>query len=282
MTRTTIRAKNTTSVLESQILPAVEYRSVSFAFLTEDEQEHSVLDSISFHVQKNEIVSIIGPSGCGKTTALKLMAGLYTKGQLNINISGDVLVDGKDATVARKEHSIGMVFQDPVLLPWRTVRQNVALVTEIIKATRTDKIDELLQNVGLAEFAAMYPSQLSGGMKQRVAIARAVITKPSLLLLDEPFSALDEITRENFDLYLTTLQRQLMMTMVLVTHNLAEAVFISDRIIQLSARPARIVAEHLVPLSRPRMRESLSDPGFGEALDKIRRSWIDAQSEWRY
>lgn len=266
------------SIYDSQ--PLVAYRSVSFAFSTEDEQKHLVLDNISFQVQKGEIVSIIGPSGCGKTTILKLIAGLYTRGQLNVNLSGDVLVDGKDATIARKEHCIGMVFQDPVLLPWRTVYQNVALATEIIRTKLTAKVDEMLQHVGLTKFANMYPSQLSGGMKQRVAIARALIPKPSLLLLDEPFSALDEITRENFDLYLTNLQRQLMMTMVLATHNLVEAIFISDRIIQLSARPARIMAEHLVSLSRPRTRESFSCSGFTETLKKIRRLWIDDQTAW--
>jgi NitT/TauT family transport system ATP-binding protein len=210
------------------------------------------LRDITFEVGDNEFVSIIGPSGCGKSTMLRLISDLLPV------TSGRVLIDREPARVARRRRDIGFVFQEPALMPWRSATKNVRLPLEVLRrdgAAGKKKALELLDLVGLGEFIGKRPDQLSGGMRQRVSIARALTYDPGLLLMDEPFGALDQITRDEMNAELLKIWEQLRCTVIFVTHSIAEAIFLSDRVVVLSPRPGRIVEIVDVPLSRPR------DPG---------------------
>jgi len=194
------------------------------------------LEAVSLKVQAGEFVSLVGPSGCGKSTLLRLVAGLLapTEGRL----------------VVERGQGVGFVFQSPTLLPWRTVEDNVLLPTElagISKSIRRERAGELLSMVGLADVATRFPAQLSGGMKMRVSIARALSTRPKLLLMDEPFAALDDMTRSRLQEELLSLREREGFSTVFVTHNIAESVFLSDRVLCFSSRPGRIVGEIAVP-----------------------------------
>jgi NitT/TauT family transport system ATP-binding protein len=207
------------------------------------------LKGISFGIERNEFVSVIGPSGCGKSTLLRLISDL-----LPVN-AGTVHIDGEPAGVARRKREIGFVFQDPALMPWRSSIKNVRLPLEVLRrddATERAASEQLLRLVGLGEFEAKRPDQLSGGMKQRVSIARALTYSPPLLLMDEPFGALDQITRDEMNTELLRIWGQRQSTVVFVTHSIGEAIYLSDRIIVLSARPGTIVDIVPVPLARPR------------------------------
>ena len=224
-----------------------------------------VLDGLDVRVAEREIVAIVGPNGCGKSTLLRVISGLLAPDR------GSVLAF--DSTVAGPEPRIGLVFQEPRLLPWRDVLTNVAFPLELAgvgRSAREARAREVLQLTGLEAFAEAYPDQLSGGMAQRAALARALAPEPDVLLLDEPFSALDAMTRERLDDELLSLWGQTGTTIVLVTHSISEAVFLSDRVLVMSQRPGRIVAE--VPVKAPRPR-SLSDGGagmFSAAADEVR------------
>lgn len=215
-----------------------------------------VLERLSLSLRMGEIISVIGPSGCGKSTLLRLLAGLLPVQQGTIDI----------AEPQEHRHSRAMVFQDDTLLPWLRVRENAALVTKFQPSRRAelDKlIDELLEMVGLKEFAQSYPYQLSGGMKRRLAVVVAVATLPQMLLLDEPFSALDEPTRVGIHAEVYALVRRFRVGTVLVTHDLGEALCLSDRILLLSRRPAHVVREYVVPLgSERKMMELRSKAEF--------------------
>jgi ABC-type nitrate/sulfonate/bicarbonate transport system ATPase subunit len=203
-----------------------------------------VHDGLQFSVASNEFVCICGPSGCGKTTLLDMLAGILRPSQ------GSVLIDGKSADP--KHHSISFVFQEPSTFPWLTVRDNVATGLKISgtrKAEIAAKVREIVEMVGLEDY---YPHQISGGMKQRVAIARAFATDADLILMDEPFVSLDQPTRERMQREVLDIWRHRRRTVVFVTHNLEEAIFLGDRILVLSEKPARIIAELPVTLSRPR------------------------------
>ncbi len=209
-----------------------------------------VLEDINLSVAESEFVSIIGPSGCGKSTLLKLVAGLT---RLN---SGSIRVAGVEPVRARKMMSF--MFQDATLLPWRTVQRNVELSTELHglkKAERAAIAGEMLSLVGLAQVAQQFPRQLSGGMKMRVSIARALSTRPKVLLMDEPFAALDEMTRDRLNEELLRLRAESRWTGLFVTHSVAEAVFLSDRIIVLAAQPGRLAYDIPVHFSFPRNAE---------------------------
>jgi len=211
------------------------------------------LDGIDLTIGQGEFVSLIGPSGCGKSTLLRLI------GDLTAPSSGDVRVNGKPARQARLDRDYGMVFQAPVLMDWRTVEKNVQLPLEIMGfsgAERARRSGELLDLVELREFAGRYPWQLSGGMQQRVAIARALAFDPKLLLMDEPFGALDEMTRERLNLELLNLWQRLRTTIVFVTHSIPEAVFLSTRVVVMSPRPGRIARIVDVDLAQPRTVET--------------------------
>jgi NitT/TauT family transport system ATP-binding protein len=206
-----------------------------------------VLDSVSFQVQETEFLCLVGPSGCGKTTLLKLIAGLQQPTTGQIRLAG--------RAVHRPSRDVGFVFQDPTLMDWRTVRENVTLPLELNGTGREKagrKAQTLLDLVGLTGFEDAYPAELSGGMAQRVALARALVHDPQLLLLDEPFGALDALTRERMGRELLRIWQARRKTVVLVTHSVPEAVFLADRVLVLGPRPATVVAEVPIDLPRPR------------------------------
>ncbi|MEQ7123731.1 ABC transporter ATP-binding protein [Actinopolymorpha sp. B11F2] len=222
-------------------------------------QALTAVDDVTFAVEPGEFVSIIGPSGCGKSTMLKLIADIYqpTSGQLSVN--------GRSPREARLGRELGMVFQDPALFPWRNVLDNVSLPLEIAgrlnEESRRQSV-ELLHLVGLGDFLEASPDQLSGGMRQRVAIARALVLEPRLFLLDEPFGALDEITRKRMNLELLRIWTQAHTSALLITHSLSEAVFLSDRVLVMSPRPGTITDDVRIDLPRPRQIEMYREQRF--------------------
>ena len=225
------------------------------------------LDDVSLAVAPGEFVSIIGPSGCGKSTLLRLV------GDLGEPSAGRIQVNGKTPRAARLARDYGIVFQAPVLYEWRTVLENVRLPLEIIgrpRAARDERPLALLRLVGLEAFRDHYPWQLSGGMQQRVAIARALVFEPSILLLDEPFGALDEMTRERLNLELLEACRATSATALFVTHSIAEAVFLSSRVVVMSPRPGRIERMVDVDLPRPRTDKTRAMPRFFELITAVR------------
>jgi len=217
---------------------AVEVAGVSRVFPGRGKKAGvTALDGVSLTIAAGEFVSLIGPSGCGKSTLLRLIADLDSA------TSGAVSVFGKTARQARIDQDYGIVFQSAGLLPWRSVTANIELplaLHGVAKADRSARVSELIELVGLSEFASSYPEQLSGGMQQRVAIARALAERPSLLLMDEPFGALDEMTRERMQAELVRICAETGAAVVFVTHSIPEAVFLSDRVVVMSPRPGRI------------------------------------------
>lgn len=228
----------------------------------------SALEDVSFGVRPGEFLCIVGPSGCGKTTLLRLLSGLLLPDR------GEVLFNGETLTTPRPE--IGLVFQKANLMPWRTVRENVQLPLEIDGRANTPEAEQAVRHalklVGLTEFSSSYPHELSGGMQQRVAIARTLVHQPQVLLLDEPFGALDALTRENLNLQLANLWRELGATVVMVTHNIREAVFLADRVLVLSPRPGRLTAAIPVDIPRPRDISLLYDGAFNDVAFRVRQA----------
>jgi NitT/TauT family transport system ATP-binding protein len=226
-------------------------------------------------VKPGEFVVLLGPSGCGKTTLLRMLAGLISPTEGSIEIGGKPLFTGRDAKPARDAlGSLGFVFQAPNLMPWRKVWRNIALPLEakgIGKAERKARAAELAGLVGLEDFLNHYPKQLSGGMQQRVAIARALIHRPSILLMDEPFGALDAMTRDSMNLLLQQLWQDTGKTVVLVTHSISEAVFLADRVVLLSQRPGRVQDIVEVDFERPRDLKVSGDPRFGVLTENLRK-----------
>jgi len=244
---------------------AIEVIDLTKTYGTAD-GEIFTLDRLSFSIAPGEFVSVLGPSGCGKTTVLKIIAGLVAP------TGGAVKVNG--VAVTGPQRKIGLVFQVPALMKWRTALQNVLLPAEILhldRAASQARARELLQLVGLADFAARYPRELSGGMQQRVSIARALVHDPAILLLDEPFSALDMMTRNQLNVELLRIWSERKKTSLLITHSIPEAVFLSDRIVVLGPRPARILDVVPVPLPRPRDARIRVTPAFVEIVDRIGR-----------
>ncbi|MBI2529235.1 MAG: ABC transporter ATP-binding protein [Candidatus Rokubacteria bacterium] len=223
------------------------------------------LRGISLAVGRGELVSIVGPSGCGKSTLLKVIAGLYRP------TAGGVWVGGEPVSGTRRD--VGLVFQNPILLPWRTVLQNVLLPVEVLHLERAPyeaRARDLLRSMGLEDFAHRYPHQLSGGMQQRAAIARALVHDPAMLLMDEPFAALDAMTRETMNLELARLWEATHKTILFVTHSIMEAVFLSSRVVVMSARPGRILETITVDLPQPRTLDLMATPRFGAHAAHIR------------
>ena len=230
----------------------------------------TALTDVSLDIRKGEFISLLGPSGCGKTTLLRIIADLIQP------TAGTVQVGGESPAQARLHRKFGVVFQSPVLYDWRTVQKNVMLPLEIMKVPRADRADRalaMLELVGLRDFADRYPRQLSGGMQQRVNIARALAIQPEILLMDEPFSALDEFTREKLHEDLLRIWRKTNKTIVFVTHNIAESVFLSDRVCVLSPHPGRLSALIDIDLPRPRTREIKNTPEFTDYVARIRGSF---------
>jgi NitT/TauT family transport system ATP-binding protein len=227
----------------------------------------TALQDIELTLAPKEFVSLIGPSGCGKSTLLRVIGDLIDPTE------GTVTINGKRARQARDDHDYGIVFQDAVLFEWRTVRKNIALPLELLgwdRGRRKARVDEMLELVELQHFGDHHPWQLSGGMQQRVAIARALAFEPALLLMDEPFGALDEMTRERLNLELLAIWQQLASTVVFVTHSISEAVFLSTRVVVMSPRPGRIAGTVDIDLPSPRTAETREDPRFFELVTQVR------------
>ncbi|MGA1566477.1 MAG: ABC transporter ATP-binding protein, partial [Ilumatobacteraceae bacterium] len=194
------------------------------------------LEPMSFDIRDGEFIALVGPSGCGKSTLLNMIGGLVDR------TSGELTIRGEEIRAPRRE--IGMMFQAPVLFPWRTILSNVLLPVDVRRANRSEhraRAEALLDLVGLSDFGSSYPSQLSGGMQQRASLARLLVQNPDVMLLDEPFGALDEFTREDMNLMLLDIWSSMSKTAILVTHNIPEAVFLADRVFVMSPRPGRLV-----------------------------------------
>lgn len=223
------------------------------------------LEHVSFSVGRGEFVSVVGPSGCGKTTLLRMIAGTIP------STRGTVFINGHRVSGPSKE--MGVVFQTPVLFPWRTILQNVLLPADVRRARRSEYVDKarkLLAVAGLESFADDYPWQLSGGMQQRAAICRALTYDPAVLLLDEPFGALDAMTRETMNMELMRLCGLTQSSVLLITHSISEAVFLSDRVFIMSSRPGRLVGDITVDLPRPRTLDVMGTENFALLTHKVR------------
>ncbi len=229
----------------------------------------TALTDISLEIEAGEFISLIGPSGCGKSTLLRILGDLIEPTQ------GTVLVNGKRSRQARLDRDYGIVFQDPVLYDWRTVGKNIALPLEMAgwrRQKRAARVREMLELVELSAFERHHPWQLSGGMQQRVSIARALSFDPALLLMDEPFGALDEMTRERLNMELLRIWERSSSTIVFVTHSIAEAVFLSTRVVVMSSRPGRISDVVPIALPQPRTAATREEPRFFELVTRVREA----------
>ena len=247
-------------------IPAVEVRDLSLVFQTADAPVHA-LSHVDLTIAKGEFVSFIGPSGCGKTTLLRIIADLQQA------TSGTIQVNGTGPQAARLDRAYGYVFQAPALFPWRTVERNITLPLEIMGLNKTEqkaRAKRVLDLVNLSGFARKFPWQLSGGMQQRVSIARALSFDPDLLLMDEPFGALDEIIRDHLNEQLLDLWRRTEKTLVFVTHSIPEAVFLSTRIVVMSPRPGRIIDIIDSPLPRERTLDIRETTEFAQVAHRVR------------
>ncbi len=250
--------------------PIVSLKEINMTFNAGTPKETVALKGINLEIQPGEFISLIGPSGCGKSTLMRLVGDLLQP------TSGTIQVNGKPAEQARIDQDYGIVFQAPVLFEWRTIVKNVMLPLElhgVSKEDRQQKALEALRLVELTGFEHHYPWQLSGGMQQRAAIARSLVEQPRLLLMDEPFGALDEMTRERMNHELHRIWNETKTTVIFVTHSISEAVFLSTRIIVMSARPGEILHEIPVNLTQPRGHHTREEPVYFEHETEV-REWL--------
>ncbi len=241
--------------------------AVRIASLKKSYGDLEAIRDVSFDVHEGEFLSVLGPSGCGKSTLLMMIAGVTAPS------AGEVRV--KDAVVSGPRREVGVVFQSPVLLPWRTVLHNVLFPIELLRLPRAQYLPraiELLRMAKIEEYATMLPRQLSGGMRQRVAICRALVHNPAILLMDEPFSALDAITRDEMGVELLRIWQANRKTVIFVTHSIREAAFLSDRVLVMGRRPAMIVDDVSIDLPRPRHIAMTEDEAFNRLVRHLRKA----------
>ncbi|MGO4329256.1 ABC transporter ATP-binding protein [Cupriavidus sp. 2TAF22] len=251
---------------------AIDFREVGHRFKASDGTVVQALKNINFSIRRNEFVVVVGPSGCGKSTLLRLISGLIKPDTGSVHIFGDEVAGPRD--------DIGFVFQKPTLLPWMNVMSNLTfpITHQGRRLTPGDiaRAEELLELVGLKDFRKKYPDELSGGMQQRVSIARALLADPEILLLDEPFSALDALTRDELSFELMRLWSARQSTAVFITHSITEAVLMADRILVLAPRPGRIREIVPVELSRPRTLATMREPLFHDLSDNLREELLSS------
>jgi NitT/TauT family transport system ATP-binding protein len=236
-------------------------------------QEITALANVDLDIADGEFVTVVGPSGCGKTTLLKILAGIMRRS------SGTVMLNG--APVEKPSRDVGVVFQQPILLPWRTVLSNMLLPVELQHRDRNAHLaraQQYLELAGLEGFGDKYPNELSGGMQQRVGIGRALVHDPAVLLMDEPFGALDAMTRDTMNIELLRIWDESRKTVMLITHSIAEAVLLADRVVVMSPRPGRIVDIVAVELPRPRTLDMINSEAFGRYVKAIRRHFGGAHA----
>ena len=243
----------------------IQVRGATKIYETKTGPVHA-LESFSLDIAEGEFVTVLGPSGCGKTTLLWAMSGLHALSR------GQILLDGTSVTGPRP-HEIGMMFQDANLLPWRNLQKNIELPFAIKKRPVDGKrISRLVDQVGLSGFETAYPRELSGGMQQRASIVRALAQDPEVLLMDEPFGALDAFTRDEMNLLLLSLWAETSKTVVFVTHNISEAIFLADRVVVMTPRPGRLARIFEIELPRPRTVEMMFEPDFIELIREMKRT----------
>jgi NitT/TauT family transport system ATP-binding protein len=243
---------------------AIDIDHVGKSFTLDDGRELTAIDSVDLKIGKGEFVALLGPSGCGKSTILRLVAALDTA------TKGRVVVEGTDPVALSRAHRLGVAFQDHALLPWLTVKQNIALPFKVAgRPIDNARIAQLLDLVGLSKFEGARPRQLSGGMRQRVSIARALVLQPDVLLLDEPFGALDAVTRRHMNVELQRIWGEQQITTLLVTHSVEEALFLADRVVVMSGRPGRVIKTIDVPFARPRLPEVQRTTEFHHLADEL-------------
>ncbi len=244
--------------------PVISLQNVILTYASRG-QAVKALENVEITASSGEFVSVVGPSGCGKSTLLKIISGLLPP------TSGTVLVNGKP--IKGPPPSIGIVFQSPLLMPWRNILDNVLVqidMRNLRKADYRDKARSLLKMVGLSSFQEAYPFQLSGGMQQRVGICRALVHSPQLLIMDEPFGALDAMTREQMMVELQNIWMDQKTTILFITHSLSEAIFLSDRVLVMGPRPGKVVGEFKIDIPRPRRIQDERSPMFADYADRVR------------
>jgi NitT/TauT family transport system ATP-binding protein len=245
-------------------MAAIEARRLSKSYRLDTREEVSVLKGIDLSIRDGEFVAVVGPSGCGKSTLLHLLAALEEVSE------GSILIDGEPPARLRDKHRLGIAFQDSALLPWLSVSGNLAIPYRIAgRPVNAERVKHLIDLVGLQGFEQARPSQLSGGMRQRAAIARSLCLEPNLLLLDEPFGALDAVTRRRMNLELQRIWSERKLTTLMVTHSVEEALFLADRVIVLNGRPGVIVEDRAVSFPRPRQVEILRSEEFHRMADDL-------------
>lgn len=261
---------------------AINFSEFSLTYFG-SKNNHSVqaLQNVSLAVNPGEIITIVGPSGCGKTTLLRAIAGLLTSKEDNTRLDGSLHIFGKSPSEAKRERMFAFTFQNPALLPWRNVWQNVSLPLEIMKQSDANShrlIDEMLSMVGIREFDKAMPSEISGGMQQRVNLARALVQEPKILLMDEPFGSLDEVTRERMNFELLRIHRLKKPTILFVTHSLSEATLLADRVLVMSERPATIREVIPIVFQQERTEDILLAPEYLDRVRKVREVFTKGNS----